>query len=825
MLQDFRYAFRNLRRSPVFTTVALSSLALGIGANTAVFTVADQVLLRLIPVKNARELVRINTDGPQSGYVWGNDRFSYPMFQDLRDHNTQLRNIAARFPTPLNLVYNGRSERVQAELVSGTWFDTLGLTTAIGRGITPEDDKVPSAHPIAVLTYDYWVSRFSGNPAILNQKIDLNGHPMTVVGVAAKGYHGYDIGTRVDVLVPTMMKAEMTPTWDGLRDRRVIWLQLVGCLKPGVSMARARASLEPYYHAMLIMEMQSMKFRSDASRVRFATKPLLFEPAGKGVSDLRATFAEPLQILLAIVGLLLLIACANVANLLLARAVNRRKEIAVRLAVGAGRGALVRQLLIESLLLSITGGALGILFAWWTCAALLGLFADASNTPLSATPDARIFAFTFLVACVAGVLFGLIPAWQATSPRLALTLKDQAGSLSGGGHIRLRKILVVSQVALSLLLLIGASLFARSLHNLKNVELGFRRDHLLSFSVNPALAGYDPARIRKFAEDLQERIGETRGVRAASVGTMSVMNGDQELSNIVIPGYQPKEGEDMSPWMDTVGPGYFRTMGIPLIMGREFNSRDRAGAPKVAIVNDVFARQFFGSENPLGRMIHRPQETTPGDVEIVGVVASSKYSSVDEKPHKTVYLAYLQASNPGSLILYARASGDPRSLFSTLRRECNALDAALPVSDMRTMDDQLDQSLSTQRMVASLSAFFGILATLLAAIGLYGVMAYTVSRRTREIGIRVALGAGRTSLLGLVMREVVILTAAGIVIAIPIALVATRLIRSQLYQVAPADPISMVLAVLVLASVALLAGYVPADRATRINPISALRYE
>jgi predicted permease len=825
MLQDLRYAFRNLRRSPAFTAVAISSLALGIGANTAIFTIADQLLLRQIPVRNAADLVRIYTSGPQGGQVFGDDLFSYPMYQELRDHNNVLRGIAGRFPTPLNLTYNNRSERIQAELVTGTWFDTLGLVTAIGRGITPQDDRLPGAHPVVVLTYDYWMSRFSGSPAILNQKVDLNGHPMTVIGVTAKGYHGFDVGARVDALVPTMMKAEMTPTWNGLTNRRSIWVQLVGCLRPGVSAQAVRANLEPYYHGLLIMEMQTMHFRNESRRAAFAGKPLLIDPAGGGVSYLRNAYSQPLHILLAIVGLLLLIACANVANLLLARAVNRRKEIAVRLAVGAGRWMLIRQLLVESLMLSIVGGAAGILFSWWTGSALLSLFSN-STTPLTATPDARVLGFTLLLSAITGVLFGVAPAWQATSPQLALTLKDQAGNVSaGGGHVRLRKVLVVSQVTLSLLMLIGAALFARSLHNLQTVDLGFQRDHLLSFTLDPSLAGYTPERVRKFAEDLAQKIGEVRGVRSASVGLQSVITGDDNQLTIAIVGREPKEGENMNPEVDSVGPAYFRTMGIPLLAGREFTARDRIGAPQVAVVNEAFAKYYFGDENPIGRRIRRPAEVGSAGTEIVGVVRTSKYSTVDEKPARTAYFPYLQDENPGSMVLYARTSGDPKAFFSTLRREANALDPSLPVTAMRTMDDQVDQSLSTQRMMAGLSVFFGILATLLAAIGLYGVMAYTVSRRTREIGIRVALGADRGSLLSMVMREVVVLTVIGVAIAIPIALLLTGLVRGQLYGVAPADPVSIGLASAALTSVALLAGYIPAERATRVNPISALRHE
>jgi predicted permease len=825
MLQDIRYAYRNLRRSPLFTSIALVSLALGIGANSAIFTLTDQVLLRRLPVRHAAELLYFKSPGPQSGMVWGPDRFSYPMFQDLRDHNLVFAQVAARFDTPLNLSYRNRSEQVTAEIVSGNYFETLGLQTAIGRGLTSDDNRVPGGHSVAVLTYDYWQTHMGGDRGILNQVLLLNGHPMTVIGVAAPGYRGFDVGQRVDVLVPAMMKAQMTPTWNGLDDRRILWLQLVGLLKPGVTVEQAQASLQPYYRALLEMEVRDIPFRSARSRQEFVSKPLQLEAAGRGISGFRNEFEKPLRILAGIVGLLLLIACANLANLLLARATGRRKEIALRLAMGASRFRLVRQLVVESLVLSLAGAALGLVCAAWTVGGLLGIVSSTSPLGITGSLDWRVFAFTFVLALATGVLFGLVPAWQATSPELAATLKDQAANVSAGaGHVRLRKALVVSQFAISLLLLIAATLFTRSLHNLRNVDLGFRRESLVAFNLNPELNAYSATRIRQFAGTMQEQIGAIPGIRAAAIGVNPLVGDDIDMRTVHVEGYQAREDEDMNPQMDSVSPGYFATLGIPLRLGREFQAGDRLGTPQVAIVNEAFAKYFFKGQNPLGR--HFGFGHDKGfPIEIVGVVANAKYSNVNEQTARMMYTPFAQQDRPGSLVVYARAAGEPEAVFPAIRRAVRQIDPALPVNRLRTMEEQVDVNLSAPRLIAMLSGLFAALATILAAIGLYGVMAYTVTRRTREIGIRLALGAGRGNVLRLVMREVAILTATGVAVALPCAVALTRLLRSELYGVGPNDPLSMMAALVAMVAVALLAGYVPAERATRVNPNVALRYE
>jgi predicted permease len=825
MRQDLRFAARHLRRTPVFTTVSLISLAIGIGAVTAVFSIADQTLLRKLPVAHADDLVVFTSPGPLSGFVWGENRFSYPMFRDFRDNTSVLDGIAARFATPVSLAYGGRSERIQVELVSGTWFDTLGLTTALGRGIAPDDDRVPGGHSVVVLTYDFWRSRFGADRAILNKVLQLNGHPMQVIGVAAPGYRGFEANERTDALVPTMMKAAMTPTWNGLDDRRTLWLQLVGRLHDGVTPAEAGRRLQPFYRGLLRIELEANPLDSRRRNDEFAAKRLILVPAPQGGSDLRNALGAPLRILGAIAVLLLAIACANVANLLLARSVARRKEIAIRLAVGATRVHLLRQMLVESALLALLGGGLGLLVAAWTANGLVGALSNGGDTALTAAFDARVFLFAFALAVVTSAAFGLAPAWQATSPRVAEVLKDQGASLAAPpGQVRARKALVVTQVAISLVMLIGAGLFTRSLGNLNRVDLGFRRDSLITFSLDPSLNGYSAERIRRLAEALAGKLGAIPGARSAAVGANPVISDNVDERTVRIQGHRPGEDEDMNPYVDAVTPAYFATLGIPLLAGRDFNPRDRNGAPRVAIVNDVFARKYFPNANAVGRRFGFGRDRDDA-IEIVGVARGAKYSQVDEQPHAVVYTPLLQDPNPRVLAAYVRTAGDPKSLLGATRRAVTQVDPALAVTNLRTMEEQVAEALAAQRVMAMLSAWFAAAATLLSAIGLYGVMAYVISRRTREIGIRLALGADQGNLLGLVLREAGAMTVAGIAVAIPVALALSRLVRSQLYGVAPWDPASLLVSATIVAAVALVAGYAPAARVTRVSPGVALRQE
>jgi predicted permease len=831
IFHEFLYALRGFRKSPVLAGAALLSLALGIGANTAIFSLTDQVLLRSLPVKDPGQLVLFSAEGRKSGFVEtnydDNYAFSYPMYCDFRDRAPALAGAVARFPMRLSMSSGDRTELVQGDLVSGTYFGVLGVGTVLGRPLTPADDRVGSPNEVAVLSYNLWKSRFAMAPSVLNQTLRLNGRTMAIVGVAQPGFKGVGAGESADLFVPITLQPRLTQMFDGLANRRGYWLNIFARLKPGTARQQAESAMNVFWRPILEEEARNTPRASQKYREQFVARHLTLMPGARGISAVRDQASGPLIVLMSMAGLLLLIACANIANLLIARAAGRQKEIAVRLAIGAGRARLLRQLLIEGGSLSLAGGLLGILAAYWTGDLLLDLLpASSSMRGVTAQPDARVLLFALALSIVTGVVFGLAPAWETFRTNVSVALKEQAaGAMGSAAQVRFRKALVIAQVGLSLVLLIGAGLFARSLYNLKQIDPGFRSGHLIAFAVQPSLNGYDQARTQSLYDRLHDGIAALPQVRGVALAEIALLSGEIDMAGIVVPGYEPKEGERMSVRENFVGPDYFSSMGIPLVMGREITRQDGPNAPKAAVINEQFARKYFGAENPIGRRVHTTAKKDDPGTEVVGVVRDSKHADLREDPEPFVYYPYVQHDSIMRMTFYVRTSQDPSALASALRAAVRGADSNVPVFDMKTVEQQIDEDVFAERLVAMLSTFFGALATLLAAIGLYAVMAYTVSRRTREIGLRMALGAARREVLSMVMREVGLLALFGVAIALPTAFALSRLVQAQLYNVKGSDPAIFAIASVLIAAVAAAAGLIPAVRATRIDPMTALRNE
>jgi predicted permease len=824
--RDLRHAIRSFRKSPGFLAIVILTLGLGIGANAAIFSLMDQILLRPLPVHDPASLVLLDGPGAFMGRTMNAMTFSYPMYKDFRDRNEVFTGVLARFPLAMTAVWRGASERANGELVSGNYFDVLGVQPALGRVLNEADDRTPGAHPVAVLSYGYWQRRFGGDPGVLNQTISVNGHPLSIVGVTERRFTGIQIGQSVDIMVPIMMKAQMTPTWNDLDNRRSRWLTVMARLKPGVSATQADAAMNVIYRQINEQEIKDIPNASESFRKRFTSKHLDVLPGRKGVSDLRREFSTPLIVLMSMVGVVLLISCANVANLLLARTTARQKEISLRLALGANRARIVKQQLVESGLLAAAGTAVGLVFAWWTGAVLIGaLPGDPASRALSSDPDVRVILFALAVGVLTAFVFGIVPALQATRVTVTSAMKEDSGSVTGGGRqARLRRALVIGQVALSMLLLAGAGLFARSLYNLKNVDPGFRVDDLIAFSIDPSLSGYDGDRLTALYRRVQEELTAVPGVHSVSMSETGALSGNDWSMTIRVDGYQPKEGEDMNPSVDGVGPRYFETMGIPLIAGREFTERDVKGAPRVAVINETMAKYFFSGSSPIGRRLGFGRGSAT-DIEIVGVAKDVRSLELRDRAPRFIYIPYAQDESVTQLTYYVRAAQGSSSTGTAVRQAVQRIDANLPIFDMKSMQVQVDESLFVERMVAMLSVAFGALAALLAAIGLYGVMSYAVTRRTREIGIRMALGAERGRVLWLVLREVAIMAAVGIAAGLGGALWLTRQVQAQLFGLAPSDPATLAGAGLLLALIAIAAGYLPARRAATIDPIVSLRSE
>lgn len=833
LLPDLRYALRAIRRSPLFAVVAILSLALGIGANTAIFTLMDQLMLRPLPVKSPEQLVMLYQQGAHNGSNMGSRMHSYPIYQDYQQKAEALSEVFCRRQVQTAVSVNNNTERVDAEMVSGNYFTALGVKPALGRVFSSkEDDREYQGHPVVVLSYDYWANRFAKNSNVLGQKILVNNFPMTIVGVSAEGFSGLDPSRSAQLRVPIQMMRNMVPQWTWLHmdDRRTRWVQVFARLKNGQTVETAGPQMQVLFKQIRTYEMTlpAASKWTQYGRDQFMKGNLKVESAAGGYSQLRNSFSTALIVLMCMVGLVLLIACANVANLLIARAFARQKEIAVRLSIGASRGQLVRQLLVESLLLAFIGGMAGIAMAMAMTKGLLALI-PSQDAPLliRSTPDLRILAFTLLLTMLTGLLFGLVPALRASRPDLWSSLKDAVGSVAGaGGSLFLRKGLVTAQVALSFLLLFGAGLFVRSLQNLQATDTGFEElDNLVTFQINPALNGYDAPRTVHLYNELLASIKALPGIKTAGFASVALLAGDEWDSSISVEGHQAKDGEDMQAFMNALSPGYFDTMGITLIAGRDFDYRDLKEEAKVAIVNQRFAKHYFGDKGAVGRHLGRGGgPNTKLDVEIIGVVEDSLYEGPREGVRRQVFIPNW---GKGGIVFYARTQMGSTSAHAMLRGAVRKLDAGLPVYQMKTLASQLDETLLTERLIAMLSAGFGLLATLLAAVGLYGVMAFVVARRTKELGLRMALGARQSEVIWMVMKEVLSLLGLGLLVGVPTAILLGQYVEKKfnLYGVKTNDPWMVGWSMLVLIVVACLAGFIPARRASRIDPIVALRYE
>jgi predicted permease len=832
--QDLRYAFRTLLKTPAFFALAVFTLGLGISANTAIFSLFYQVLLRSLPVADPGRLVLLHAEGFQLPGSTSSDNsetvFSYALYRGLRDSAHSFQGLAARTGTPVQLEVNGQAERLGAELVTGNFFDVLGVRPAAGRLLGTSDDVVGRANPVAVLSYDYWVKRFGAQTSVLNQSATLNGNLFTIAGVAPEGFRGVLGGESPDLFLPIATYSALRPGWNEFDKPDVQFLTILGRLAPGVSRDRATVELQPLFTSIVKQEITQLKITNPRLRREIESKRIGALPAAQGLNELEKQWRKPLLVLAAMVGLLLLIACANLANLLLARGVNRSRDTALRLALGAGRGRIVSLLLAESLIIAAGGAALGLLLTPVLTKGVLSLLPqDEAGGWLDARLSLPVFACCALLMIACGIISGLAPAWQSARTDEGSVLGDRS-SASGAGHLspRVRQSLVVGQLALSLVLLSTAGLFGRSLVNLLSHDPGFRTENLLTFAVDAGGRGYTPERGVVLYREIAARLTAQPGVESVSMADNPPLSHSESSTNVTVEGYTAAEGEDMNSDIDAAGPGYFRTLGTPLMAGREFDPRDSAAAPKVAIVNQAFVKRFIKQRNPLGMKM----ETGAGralDTTIVGVVADMKNLNLREVVKPCYFVPYEQSLTGYARVRRAsfliRARSNPVALGAAARNVVAQLDHSLPVYHVETMQAKIDESIYTDRLLAALTGAFSATALLLTAVGLYGVIAYVVSRRTAEIGVRMALGATGRDVIGLVLREVGWLTVLGVVIGVAGSVASTRAVRSQLFGLDGLDPLLLAAAVLTLGGVALAAAAAPAIRASRIQPLTALRHE
>jgi predicted permease len=830
---NLKLAFRTLFKAPFVTAVAIVSLALGIGANAAIFSLFNQMLLRPLPVAEPRQLVNLAAPGPKPGSQSCNQAgscdevFSYPMFRDLEREQRVFTTLAAHRLFGANLSYRGQTMNGEGMLVSGSYFPVLGIQPAAGRLLTPQDDQKVGESLVAVLSHAYWTSRFDRNPAVVGQTLVVNGQHLEIVGVAPEGFEGTTLGARPQLFVPITLRGTMDPGFNQFHNRRSYWVYVFGRLRPGVSIAEAASQINVPYRAFINdVEAPLQTGMSEQTMARFRARTIELEDGSRGQSSVDTDARTPLRLLMAVTGLVLLIACANIANLLLARSAARANEMAIRLSIGANRRQLVTQLLAESCLLAVLGGIAGMVVARWTLDVIFSLLPAQAASTLQPEIDGSVVGFAALLTIGTGLLFGLFPALHSTRPDLLSTLKGQAGQPAGArSAARFRTTLATAQIAISMALLVCAGLFTKSLMNVSRVELGIEIDHLITFRVSPELNGYTPERSAEFFRRLEDELAAQPGVASVSASLVPALAGSNWGSDVAVQGFQSGPDIDSNSRYNEVGPDYFKTMGITLLAGREFTRADSRKAPKVAIVNEAFANKFNLGRDVLGKRIGSGGRGSELDTEIVGFAQNAKYSEVRDAVPPLFFRPYMQDDRVGSMSFYVRTAVEPESFLQQVNRVVAQLDPNLPVENLRTMPQQVRENVFLDRMISTLSAGFASLATLLAAIGLYGVLAYTVAQRTREIGLRMALGAAPARVRRMILRQVGFMTVVGGIVGLLAGIAAGRSARALLYEMQGHDPAVLVVSAVLLSIVAFGAGLIPAHRASKVDPMLALRYE
>lgn len=826
-----RFAFRSLANSPLISLVVVTSLALGIGANTAIFSLLHQIVIAALPVENPRELVLVSSPAEfKSGRTTTNGSgdteyvFSHRVFRELEKHPGGLAALAGFRDFGANLAFGPQTVNGSVLVVSGQYFPILGAKTLVGRTITPDDDRPGAGNPVAVLGFGYWQDKLGADPAVLNQVIRINAQPFTIVGIAPRNFNGTTMGNSPDAWVPMAFKARITPGWSGVDDHfDDYWIYLIGRLQQGLTREQAAAALNTTYAGLAEEQARAVRWK-DSNRIeRFRQSRLSLRDGSHGNSSFQQEAKAPLTFLIIATALVLLIAMANAANLLLARSAGRRRELAIRAAMGASRGELMGQMLTEALLLASCAGVAGLAVGHVTLKLLIAQLGDESPVYfVTSSLEGPVLLFSLSLSVATGLLFGLYPAWDAARASAALTLKDESGQSSGTrGAARVRKALVCAQVTLSAFLLIPTGLFLKSLVNLTHVDLGMNTHSVIGFRISPALNGYQPEQARTMFERVEAELAAIPGVKSVAASLVPLIAGSNWGNDVKIDGAPP--GKDYNALFSQVGAGFFGKMGIPLIAGREFTPADTLAAPKVAVVNETFAKSFLEGRSPIG--IHFSTGGGTPDIEIVGVVKDSHYAGVKQVPPKLYYLPWRQNKDTRELSFYVRTALPAAQTAPQIRRVMASIDRDLPLEDLRTLDDQIARNIQSDHLVMQLSAAFAILATVLAMLGLYGVMAHSVTRRTREIGIRMALGAPPARILRMVLREMAWIVGIGLAAGIAAALSVTRYAESQLYGVKPHDTMVVAGAAVALAATALVAGYLPARRAAKVNPLVALRYE